>query len=259
MHDSRTHLAHFKFIALAATVVAQGTTLADVSVTTISITGEINGQPLAGAGLSTLELDTGFARTEIVFSSVPTGFDPVAYGKSWKTKHHPHKPPVLAGAASFFMLSPAGYTFQTAMTYDGGSGFFENSGSVISTGPLSDTYSLDVRGTYSGPSGVTGIEALGGRFGNLPGIPGAVGMLDTELIQFASGETIGISETGTFILASGAMLPVDPQFLVFDPVVFSFDSLTGTLVLETRAVFIPAPASLMLLLASGIVAVRRRR
>ena len=160
--------------------------------TEIIITGNINGEPLAGTGTSTLDTDSGVANTQILFTLIPAGHDVIAYGKSHKTKHHPKKPPVaFAPVANFDDLSPAGYSFNTTITYDGGVGTLVNTGQVVPTGPGQDRYELDVQGTYSGPVGAVGIQAFDGTFQNVPGVPGDISMTDSEIIEFGGGGTLG--------------------------------------------------------------------
>ncbi|MDD5063288.1 MAG: PEP-CTERM sorting domain-containing protein [Phycisphaerae bacterium] len=233
--------------------------LCETLTTEILISGTINGEALAGTGTSILNLDNGYANTTIQFTSIPTSFDIVAYGKSWKTKHHPKKPPVFALAANFDDLSPTGYSFETTIMYDGGLGILVNTGQVVPTAWNEDRYELDVQGTYSGYLGGVGIQAFGGRFENVISVPGDIFMTDTEVIDFGNGNTLGLTETGTFTLFSGATLPVDPQFLIFDEVIVSFDPSSGILNLDTQALFVPEPTTLFLFGLGGLLFRRRKR
>ena len=123
---------------------------ADVLSTVITVTGNINSHPVSGTGLSATNLATGSGQTTIVFTSIPPGYNPICYGKSWKTKHHSRVALCSYGAANLADISPAGYDFSTTIIY-------ENGDSIVSQGQVrqvdanNDTYNLNVQGTYSGP------------------------------------------------------------------------------------------------------------
>jgi hypothetical protein len=227
--------------------------------THINITGTINDQTIAATGTSTSDTLTGVADTTIVFSSIPLDFPVIAMGKSWKTKHHPDYAVASAGAANFLTLSPNGYGFDTVITYDFGRGALESIGTVVSTGVNSDSYSVDIHGSYLGALDAIGIQTQPALFSNVSGSPGDISMRDREIIQYGSGGALGLTETGTFSLLSGATLPVDPSYEIVDVLSVSFNPETSTLTLRTLATMVPEPSTLAVLISGSLVVCLLRR
>ena len=227
----------------------------------ISITGIINGSTLSGSGTATKDTVTGITLASIEFASIPNSFDVVAYGKSWSTKHHPAHPVNLNGAEGFGSLSPSGYNFSTTISYDGGLGTLISSGSYTASAlpGIDYTYNLDIQGFYAGPLGAVGIVTSPALFSNDIGAPGSIHMHDVETILYSDGSTLGLTEVGTFILNSGAVLPLDRQFLTVDIISAGFDTASSILTLNTRSTFaVPSPSTLSLSLLSLLVLMLRR-
>lgn len=224
------------------------TSFASLLTTNITITGNINGSAISGSGLSTSDTITGIADTTIVFSALPTDFPVIAYGKSWKTKHHKNYAVSTGGRKNFRELSPSGYSFDTLITYDSGLGTLHNTGSVVATGVNTDSYTLDIQGSYAGSIDPIGVKTSPALFLNVAGSPGDISMIDREIIEYATGPDLGLTEIGTFSLFSGATLPLEPDYLIVDVFSFSFDSNTNTLSLITQASETPEPTTILLLM-----------
>jgi hypothetical protein len=228
-------------VLLIFIVVSFASTAGALPLTTgINISGMINGEVIAGTGISITDIDTGVSQTTIVFTSIPNGFDVIAYGKSHKTKHHPKKAMEIAGAVNLDTLSPAGYDFTTTMTY-------ENGDTIVSSGqvradphdPHTDFYSLVLQGSYTGPTNAVDILPATATLSSIAS--GKVSMADKETIVLSDGGTITLKEVGTFtLLNSDAVLPFDELLHVTVDHV-SFDPDTMTLQLNTTAQISPAP------------------
>jgi hypothetical protein len=238
--------------------------------TSITITGTINGQPLSATGTSTSNTTTGSSNTTITFTSIPSNFPAIAYGKSWKTKHHPSFGMDEGVCSNFNSLSPSGYTFTTTITYANGAGSLITTGTRSSTGASTDNYALNITGTYTGPLGATRIVTQPATFADVPSTPGDISMVDHETITFPSGPSLALTETGTFTLNSGTTLPAGPQTLDVQVDLVSFNSGTGVLTLNTTAVFckgsvIPTVSEVglaiaaLLLVGAGVFVMYRRR
>ncbi len=207
--------------------------------TTINVSGTINGEVIAGTGISIVDTNAGVSQTTIVFSSIPSGFNPITYGKSWKTKHHPkigQEDPIWC-AVNLNTLSPAGYDFMTTMTY-------ENGDSIVSTGqvrasyPDNDSYSLVLQGNYTGPTNVVDILPATATLSSIA--PGKVSMVDNETIVLSNSSAITLKEVGTFTLQNLTAVLTCDELLHVTVDHVNFDPNTKTLQLNTTAQFSPA-------------------
>ncbi len=181
---------------------------------------------------SITDLWTGFSQTTIVFTSIPSGYNPICYGKSWKTKHHPKTALELCGGVNLGTLSPDGYDFVTTMIYEDGDTII-STGQVRRDGPNTDTYTLDLQGTYTGPSDCVDIRRSATFL--YPVHPGVIRIEGLEGVVLSDDSRIYFVERGTFTLLNADAELQYVKVVVVDVDSVSWDPVTSTLQLNTTA------------------------
>lgn len=203
---------------------------------TSTISGTINGQTIAGTGSGTVDTNTGAGLIKVDFSSIPTGFHVIAYGKSWKTTHHPKKPSEFLGAVNFDAISPAGYDVASVQTYGNGD-VITTTAEVRTVNPSTDSYTMDLQGTYTGRVDAVGI---------IPGVerlisiePGLVRGKSQGQIVFSDSSTLHFTRASDYtLLESTAVLPFS-EFLNITVDFVEFDTFGDSLLLATTATIEP--------------------
>jgi hypothetical protein len=142
-----------------AALLSASSAMAAVSVSG-TYTGTINGTPLAATSLGTLDTTgTGSSDITSTFSAVPTGWTPLALGRSHHTYLCHCGSGKLLSASNLWDLSHGNYTVTRVVSWPTipGSSVSSTATMTYAAGHLS--YSVNMTGTYTGPTDIDSVLA----------------------------------------------------------------------------------------------------
>ncbi|MCC6969790.1 MAG: hypothetical protein IT434_06160 [Phycisphaerales bacterium] len=244
-------------LTIAAVFCACGSALADVHVTSVNVSANVNGSPFTITGNASYSQSVPSDVTnEFTYSSIPDGYHAfviITIFNTWKCS-------AMDGAVNLADATGGGFTLNRSVSiFDGATnvGSFLISGTVHETGPLTGVADLTLTGDYSGPLdlvGASGYHQLLQQAG-----PNEIHGAFTQFLNRSGGSPLSAEVQNTWTYTAGPGLPGD-EYSILEISSLTYDDASGVLNLTGSGWYeIPAPASAFLLGLVGLLMSRRHR
>jgi hypothetical protein len=184
-----------------------------------SYSGSLNGTSISGTATGTFDPSgAGNNDLSVTFSSIPGTFHPYAIGISVGTIICWGATSEVAPAQNLFHLSGGNYTISRAFTWPSLPGDSLQVSGTASTMGSSLSYAMQIVGTYSGPTDLTGVSSYSARW--VPLGQTSVQETGSALVTRTGGPPLVVEFTTTY--SNLATTVSGPQVGTLSPVVLSY-------------------------------------